>query len=445
MSNILIIGCPPPILIGTLKIEAAHYRTWQFLQPLLDDGHQICLSADQSAGNDNRASIPHEWSGLLQYKPVPYGRQGWRNQLQRTHDEFRPDCVVAVNFSHCLYASRLKTTKPIWMDIYGDMLTIMQAACFRTQTDRGMATSIAYMRQVLNAGDAYSVCSSPQKHLLVGELAMSGRLNRHTFGYEFAHLILPGSPAITNSNSTQLMDKDILSQHGIGADDFVVLWSGGYNTWTDIDTLFKGLVAAMNSDARIHYVSVGDSTYQALDNVYLRLQEKIARSPHRDRFHMLGWRPWNEMESYYHSSDLGLNIDAIHYETIYGTRTRLLEMLVAGLPVITSLGTELSYLLQSHGAAITFQVGDWQALAAGILALAGDESRRQEMRILAKDYAQNGLSFYQTTTPLREWVKDPQRAPDKVNLGSRERIRKWEFQGRAFFRQLIWGIAGFDK
>jgi glycosyltransferase involved in cell wall biosynthesis len=445
MKRILLVGYNPPQLSGENKIEAAHYRTWQFLQPLLDDGHQICLSADQLTGNDNLASIPQEWSGQLQYKPVPYGHQGWRVQLQHIHDEYRPDCVVAVNFSHCLYASRLKTPKPIWMDIYGDMLTIMQAACFRTQSDRGLATSIAYMRQVLSAGDAFSVCSSPQKHLLVGELAMSGRLNRHTFGYEFAHLILPGSPAITNSNSTQLVDKDILSQHGIREDDFVVLWSGGYNTWTDIDTLVKGLEAAMNKDTRIHYVSVGDSTYQAPDNVYIHLQEKVARSPHRDRFHLLGWRPWSEMESYYRSSHLGLNIDAIHYETIYGTRTRLLEMLVAELPVITSLGTELSYLLESHGAALTFQVGDWKALAAGILALAGDESRRQEMRNLAKDYAQNGLSFYQTTAPLRDWVKDAQRAPDKVNLGSRERIRNWEFQGRAFIRQLIWGIAGFDK
>jgi glycosyltransferase involved in cell wall biosynthesis len=445
MTRILLVGYNPPQLFEGNKIEAAHYRTWQFVQSLLDDGHEICLAADLLSENDHPLTIPDDWSSQMQHRAIPFGRQGWLKKLQHIHDEFQPDCIVAVNFSHCLYASRLKTNQPLWMDIYGDMLTIIQAACFRTQTDRGMATSIAYMRQVLNAGDIFSVCSTPQKHLLVGELAMSGRLNRHNFGYEFAHVILPGSPNLPNGNPVQIEARDFFAQLGIDGDDFIVLWSGGYNTWTDLDTLITGLEAAMQSNPRIHYVSVGGSTYEGQDNVYEQFMEKINRSPYQDRFHMLGWRPWNEMESYYRFSHLGLNIDAIHYETIYGTRTRLLEMLVAGLPVITSLGTELSYLLGSQGAALTFQVGDWETLAAGILALAGDPSRRQEMGNQAKDFAQNELSFNQTTIPLREWAQNPYRAPDKLNLGTKEKIRNWEYQGRAIIRQLIWGIAGFDK
>lgn len=32
-------------MVQGVKIEAAHYRTWQFLEPLLDDGHEILLCA----------------------------------------------------------------------------------------------------------------------------------------------------------------------------------------------------------------------------------------------------------------------------------------------------------------------------------------------------------------------------------------------------------------
>ena len=140
MTRILLVGFNPPQFFENIRIEAAHYRTWQFLQPLLDDGPELCLCADQLFGNSGPVSIPDEWSDHLLYQPIPFGRRGWKNQLQRVHDNYRPDCVVAVNFSHCLYASRLNTGKPLWMDIYGDMLTIMQAACFRKGNDRGMAT-----------------------------------------------------------------------------------------------------------------------------------------------------------------------------------------------------------------------------------------------------------------------------------------------------------------
>lgn len=38
MSRILLSSYAPPPLIGNAKIEAAHCRTWQLLEPLLNDG-----------------------------------------------------------------------------------------------------------------------------------------------------------------------------------------------------------------------------------------------------------------------------------------------------------------------------------------------------------------------------------------------------------------------
>jgi hypothetical protein len=43
MSKILLLGYLPPQLYAPIKIEAANYRTAQFLIPLLEDGHQVCL------------------------------------------------------------------------------------------------------------------------------------------------------------------------------------------------------------------------------------------------------------------------------------------------------------------------------------------------------------------------------------------------------------------
>jgi len=445
MSNVLLIGYNPPQLLKQAKIEAAHYRTWQFLQPLLDDGHTVLLCAGARGEEAERAPVPVAWANRLTYRPIAFGQPGWMVELQEAHDTFKPDCIVAVNFSHCLYATKLRTDRPIWMDIYGDMLTIAQAANYRAQSDRGLHTSIAFMRQVLQTGDAFSGCGKPQQHALVGELAMSGRLNRHTFGFEFAHVVPAGSPPSTEPPLFRSEPRTLLSQHGIAEDDFVVLWCGGYNTWTDVDTLFRSIIWAMSQERRIHYVSVGANTYDAPDNVYTRLLGMIEQSQHRARFHMLGWRPWSEMKSYYQDSDVGINIDALHYETIYGTRTRLVEMIAAGLPVVTSMGPELSYLLQDHGAALTFAVGDWQALGQHLIKLAQNSTLRDRLARTAYSYATNQLSFAATTATLRTWVCAPKRAPDKKTQSLQVNLRGLEYQTRSLVRQIMWRTTGADK
>jgi glycosyltransferase involved in cell wall biosynthesis len=429
--------------MGDAKIEAAHYRTWQFLDPLLQAGHQVCLCAGAPGEYLEQPAIPEAWQAQLTYVAVPFRQRHWQKVLQAAHDNFNPDCVVAVNYSHCLYATKLKTAKPIWMDIYGDMLTIMQAACYRFQSDRGLMTTIGFMREILQTGDAFSGCGAPQKHALVGELAMSGRLNSRTFGYEFAHVILPGAPAPKITAVTP-PNREFLKEQGIGADDFVLLWCGGYNTWTDVDSLFAALEWAMAQDATIRYLSVGDSTYGGPNTVYAQFQAKIAASDFRDRYHLLGWQPWSSIGQYYQASDAGLNIDALHYETLYGTRTRLVEMMAAALPVITSLGCELSYFLQSKQAGLTFAVKDWQQLGQHILSLAQDGNGRLILAEKSLTCATDDLSFYTTTAALRAWVKDPQLAPDKQESGFQERLKQLEFRTRALMRHALWKFAGSD-
>jgi glycosyltransferase involved in cell wall biosynthesis len=192
----------------------------------------------------------------------------------------------------------------------------------------------------------------------------------------------------------------------------------------------------------LHYVSIGANSYEAQDNVYAKLLSMIKTSPFSARFHLLGWRPWGELADYYAESDVGLNIDSLHYETIFGTRTRLVEMLAAGLPVITSRGCELSELVASSGAGTVFESRDSAGLGRQLLRLAQDIGVRRESARRALGFARNELSFANTTRPLREWVGRPQRAPDRTNNSVRERVEQLSYQARSVARQMAWAALG---
>jgi glycosyltransferase involved in cell wall biosynthesis len=370
-------------------------------------------------------------------------------RLQKVHDAFQPECVIAVNFDMCIYATKLKTDRPIWMDIYGDIITIVQAGCYRWRSNRGMPTTLKFAEQVFRKGDKFSVCSTAQRNMTVGELAMSGRLNYQAFGYEFTEVIPAGMETSRSGEPGDIKDQagcSFRSEAGIGKDDFVVLWCGGYNTWTDVETLFRGLESAMQQDPRIHFVSAGANTYHALDNTYEQFQENIKTSPYREHFHLFGWQPWNKLREFYLASNAGINIDAIHYETIYGTRTRLMEMMQYHLPIITTLGTELSYMMQNHQAALTFEVGDWAKLRDHILQLACCPDAKSKMESTAYHYALTELSFQATTKNLRAWAAQPQQAPDysayhKPSLQITEQIHLM----RSRVRLALWSLLGTSK
>jgi glycosyltransferase involved in cell wall biosynthesis len=439
--------------MGNVKIEAAHYRTWQFVEPLVTDGHDILLCAGTRDEAIDR--VPDKTG--YRFVPVRFGAKdsNWTREMQKAHDSFKPDCVIAVNFSHCLYATKLCTDKPFWMDIYGDMLTIQQATMYRAKSNRGLRTTIAFMRDTLQKGDVFSGCSEPQKHMLVGELAMAGRLDRNTFGYELVHVIPPGaslkstednaSQAQTSKNKTR--QRALLSKLGaeLNEKDFVVLWCGGYNTWTDTRLLFDALELAMAHAPHLHFVSVGANTYDAPDNVYAQLLERVSQSPYKDRYHMLGWRPWTEMAQFYNESDVGVNLDAMHYETIYGTRTRLVEMMSAGLPVVSSEGTEIIKDIVKNEAGLVFPSGDAKHFGECLVRIATNTSLRNHMAERALRLATGKLSFNVTLDLVRAWVQNPQHAPDHIQANKDRFLKRVEFRMRSVVRHADWVFRNVDR
>jgi glycosyltransferase involved in cell wall biosynthesis len=436
MSRILVMGHElPGMAEGT--IEARSYRTWQFVEPLLENGHQVCLIASHPKYQLNAA---HEIHSSLTCHRLNFQERNWLRQADTIAEVFKADAVLAVMFNNGLRATRLASRRPLWIDLYGDRLTENQIAAHTRKSNRGLEISLEYLKLIARHADKYSTCSTPQKFAMVGQLGMASRLDRHTMGYEFVHPILPGASSKHDGGQPEL----IVRGGSVPQDAFIVLWSGGYNVWTDVDMLYQALDRAMEKDPRIHYVSAGAGVRLTNNNSYERFLEMIERSTHRDRFHMLGWQPSTVIPGLYRQADVGVNLDAFHYETLLGTRTRLVEMMHHGLPVITTLGCELSYIIENQGLGLTFPIGDAETFTEHMLALAKDRTLQQKLATQAQRYTNDRLSFQRTTEPFQEWAKKPGFAPDRIEARSRINFEEVANGLRTRARSLLWRLWALE-
>ncbi len=437
MSKIMVVG-PPPYwaLSKEANATAKNQRVWQLVQPLLADGHEIHLCAEAPQGVE-RDRLPE---GLLVY-PFNIASFGWRRTLRRVFDSVRPSAIVAVMWRGAVVSLCLPPDAPLWADIYGYSAGEIQLSLYRSGSDRGLRVTINLSHRVLRRLDAVSVCSHRHADALVGELGMAGRLNRHTVGHAFVHCIPPSVAAAPAPDRDSAPASQL--RNPVGKDvELRLLYYGGYNAWTDTATLFQGVSTAMERCPNLVFVSVGGGL-DGVDTVsYARLLEQVASSPFRDRFRMLGWISPAQAYAELRRADFGLSVDSWHYETLFGTRTRLVDMMANGVPVITTAGCELSLMIRDRMAGLVCPIGDPLALSDAITHLYTDDGLRRSLAAKGTELLRGEWSPAATTTPLRTWVRSPRPAPDRlpdVRPTVRDRI---ELAVRARARLMLWHIWG---
>ena len=234
----------------------------------------------------------------------------------------------------------------------------------------------------LFTGDAFSTVSDAQRWALIGELGLAGRLNSLTNGVDLVHTIPCGA-----EEDDYRHEERVLRGIDVDDDDFVVLWSGGFNTWTDVDTMFGALSVAMDRDPSIRFVATGGQIDGHDELTYPRFVDLIESSPHRDRFTLKGWIPRELVPNYYFEADVGINCEKDIYEVRLGSKHRILDWSRAALPVVTTRVTELSEAVEADGVGF---VG------------------RRFRRAMRRRYG-----FEVSTEALRRWAASPAAAPDR--------------------------------
>lgn len=409
--KILLLGqgpLPPEQTAGQAgRLSAPSIRAWHFARALQEEGHDLSLVSLKAGSGD--FSTPRELAPNLQLYSIGEAAVTGQAALSRLEKEFQPDAAVAVSaWPSYLGALYLDKTLPFWADLFGSPLAEGQAKAFQAGDDALLEPFARFERVVLRRADAVSTVSPYQEHATVGAMATHGRLNHFTDGFRLAFNI----PATLDPTRLPAAGEPVLRGKIVPNEAFVVLWSGGFNTWTDIDTLYKGVAEAMQSNPRLHFVATGGALPPHDSQTFPRFQKMASDSEFKDRFHLLGWVPYEGLHNYYLESDLGLILDRWSYEGILGSRTRLLDWLLYGLPAVVTETAYLTEELVHEGLAFGFPHGSVVDLAARLQELAGDPDRLTGAATRGKIFVAERYSYGVACSPLLKWAANPRQAPD---------------------------------
>lgn len=407
MSRVLLVGVGPLPHRELRRLYAPGLRLEAFLGALERAGCEVLLGEIYFA-DIGEPFRPRSGARIREHRQLSGTREAITAQLNAWVENESPDAVVALTDVGALSVTRTEFAGPLHVDYFGHPMAERQQLAAVHGNDEALHGQWLDVLPVLLRADRFSACSNDQRLALIGELGAAGRLNAATDRYPFVEIV---PPTLSFTEPLVAANRAILREKGIPDGARTILSSGGYNTWMDPETLFRGIEEALRRDPRLHFVSTGGAIEGHVEVVYTRFVELVEKSPLRERFHLLGWVPHTELTDLMLGADVGVNCDFATYEGELGCRNRLYGWLWAGMRVVTTVSSEPTRRLVEQGWAREVAAGDWLGLGAALVEEAskgrpGDLAERQA-RLRAQWAPER---FFGAFT---EWVRKPTRAPDR--------------------------------
>ena len=253
------------------------------------------------------------------------------------------------------------------------------------------------LRIQIEMGDFFLCATERQRDLWLGHMSALGRVNFASYAQDVtlrklidvAPFGIPQEPPPPAAGAL----KGVLP--GIDVGDQVLLWAGGVYNWFDPITLIEAVAALVPALPRLRLVFMGTKHPSVADLSTVVLARAIELATElgladRHVFFLEGWVPYADRGRYLTDADIGVSTHFLHVETAYSFRTRMLDYLWAGLPIVCSEGDEFAGLVARHGLGAAVPTGDVGALSAALQDLLGSPERLAAagaaVRALAPDY-----------------------------------------------------------
>jgi len=411
--KLLILGNAPLPFENTKKNYAAGIRTWQFVEPLIkfDNGFEaidVYLIIMRNIYN----TIPKNFSlGNVHFKYITEEIALDKNFLsdKNINDEY--EAIIGINTYPSYACAKLNTQIPFWADLNGYIMAEAQSRAAIEKSDEVLYLSWLQESTILSKADKISVVSMPQKFAVIGELAVLGRLNNLSNGYDFVEYI--PAPVFNPIESPET--ENFVPPYPLDKKKFNIFWSSGYNTWADVDTLFSALEKIMSKYPDVEYISTGGIIKGHDEKTFEKFLALIEKSKFKDRFKFIGWIPKKAVDYYYINCNLGIVCDKNNYETLIGARNRINDMMHFKMPILTSRLSEISKIVERNGLGRCFEISNSESLFEKLVDAYENRSDSAKYAEKAFQYAMENFIPIKSTTPFRLWLsKEEKKSPDNA-------------------------------
>jgi len=282
-----------------------------------------------------------------------------------------------------------------------------------------VANTVGTLEEQLVRGDYFICASDKQRDLWLGFLAALGRVNPRTYSADstLRRLIdvvpfgLPDDPP----RHTRPALRGVVP--GIGLDDDIVIWGGGLYDWFDPATLIRAIdkVRVARPTVRLYFLGTRHPKPDIMESGVATEARRLADSLGLSGSHVFfndDWVAYEDRQNYLLEADIGVSLHLDHLETAYSFRTRMLDYLWTGLPIVATAGDGFAQIISDGGIGIVVPGGDVDGVATALVELLSDPVARQRCKERAVAVAAR-FRWSAVLEPLVSFCTAPHGAPDE--------------------------------
>ncbi|WP_303119546.1 glycosyltransferase family 4 protein [Actinomyces sp.] len=405
----------PRVLIATLdtlgdKMAGPAIRAWEIATHLAERGHAVRLvtfaECDRSGQGFSAEHIEVE---------------AFRAAVSGS------DVVIIQGYIAATFSWLADAPQCIVYDLYDPFhLESLEVERYQPieQRDAALARALLELNAQLARGDFFICASEKQRDLWLGQLASAGRINPVTYDADpsLRRLVdvVPFGTSDTPATQSRHPIKGVIP--GIGEDDPVIIWGGGVYNWFDPLLVVQAVAQVREKVPAVKLFFLG----MKHPNPDVPEMDMAMRTrAESDRLGLTGttvffhedWVAYEDRVNYLLDADIGVSTHFAHVETDFSFRTRILDYLWAGLPIVCSEGDSFGALVAAENLGESVPVGDTDALRDAFIRMLTDTEAaagaRQNVARVAEDFR-----WRRTLAPLLEFCAAPHRADDYSRLRS---------------------------
>ncbi len=399
MSRAFLI-CPEPVRHLTAGVGS---RFLALARVLAEAGHTVTLAVPNDP--DEADAVPAQVR-LIRAEPDRLGAQAGGS-----------DWVLVQGYLGNHYLAQ-RDDLPVVVDLY-DPFLIENLHYYRELGLEPFTSDHATWRLQMSRGDFFLCSSEEQRLFYLGWLTAFGRVNPLALEAdpELARLIVE-LPFGTPEHLPPPPPARGQVLPGI-ADDAPVLYFGGIYDWFDPLLLLAALprLLAHRPDTVVVFLEHPHPDITPLSVAAQARQEATRRGWLGRQVHFVPWRPVERRFDVPLVCDLAVVTHRRGPETDLSLRTRLVDLLWLGLPVVVTAGGTMARVVSEIGAGVVVPAADSQALAEAINHLLDDAGGRQRAAAAGRAWAA-GRSWQRLAAPLLNFAEAPWKDPLANRFGA---------------------------